>query len=249
MAMEATTRRILLVGGTGRTGRFTAAALQARGFTVRTLARDLDTAAAALPAGVELVQGRLQSRAVIDAAVVDVWAVVFVAAAIGSSDSHPMDVDFLGVQAVAAAAKTSGAQHFILLSSAGVTQPEHPHNATFSKVLKYKFKGEAALRASDLDYTIVRALGLRDRPGGQTGVRILQGDRIAFGEDIARADVAEFLAAVAGAVSGGEPAQSSGFAPDFALGSLKGATIEIYNDGRLPPHIWGHAGVRLRSDV
>lgn len=244
--MEAATRRVLLVGGAGRTGRFTARALLARGFLVRALVRDPKAAAAVLP-GVELVEGRLQSQAAIDAAVADIWAVVFVAAAVGSVDSHPIDVDFRGVQRVATAAKAGGARHFVLLSSAGVTQSEHPHNVTFHQVLKYKLKGEEALRASGLDYTIVRALGLRDRPGGETGVRLLQGDRIAFGEDIARADVGEFLASVTAAVGG--QAATDGFAPDFDRTSLTGATLEIYNDGRLPSHVWGHAGERLRGDV
>lgn len=246
--MEAILSRLLLAGGTGRTGRFTAAALEARGFQVRTLARDPAAAAALLP-GVELIEGRLQSQAVIEAAVAEVWGVVFVAAAVGSSDSHPMDVDYHGVRRLAAAAKAAGARHFILLSSAAVTQPEHPHNATFSKVLTYKRKGEEALRASGLDYTIVRALGLRDRPGGQMGVRMLQGDRIAFGEDIARADVADFLTAVAAAAAGQAPDPAGGFSPGFAPRSLIGATLEIYNDGRLPPRVWGHAGDRLRSDA
>jgi uncharacterized protein YbjT (DUF2867 family) len=150
--MEAATRKILLVGATGRTGRLTAAALLQRDFQVRALVRDPQTAATVIPS-VELIEGRLQSQAAIDAAVVDVWAVVFVAAAVGSIDSHPIDVDFRGVKHVASALKASGGRHFILLSSAGVTQAEHPHNGTFHQVLKYKLKGEDALRASGLDYT------------------------------------------------------------------------------------------------
>ncbi len=239
-------RGVLLVGAAGRTGRFTARALLQRGFQVRALVREPQAAAAALP-GVDLIKGLLQSQAAIDAAVAGVWAVVFTAAAVGSIDSHPIDVDFRGVQRLAAAARAGGAAHFILLSSAGVTQSEHPHNVAFHQVLKYKLKGEDALRASGLDYTIVRALGLRDRPGGQNGVRVLQGDRIAFGEDIARADVAEFLASVALAIGGDE--RPDGFEPNFDRASLTGATLEIYNDGRLAPRVWGHAGGRLRGDV
>jgi hypothetical protein len=81
------------------------------------------------------------------------------------------------------------------------------------------------------------------------GVRMLQGDRIAFGEDIARADVADFLAAVAAAAAGQAPDPAGGFSPGFEPRSLIGATLEIYNDGRLPPRVWGHAGDRLRSDA
>jgi hypothetical protein len=106
-------------------------------------------------------------------------------------------------------------------------------------VLKWKLQGEDALRRSGLRYTIVRALGLRARAAGVQGVRIVQGDRIAFGEDIARGDLAAFLADVVA------PEQATRFAAGFDAASLKDATCEVYNDGRIAGNVWASARARL----
>ena len=47
----------------------------------------------------------------------------------------------------------------------------------FDNVLIWKGKGEDAVRASGVPYTIVRPGGLTDKPGGQSGVRLEQGDK------------------------------------------------------------------------
>ena len=66
-------------------------------------------------------------------------------------------------------------------------------NKMFDNVLLWKAKGEAAVRASGVPYTIVRPGGLTDKPGGQSGVRLEQGDR---GTGlIPRADVARVCVA------------------------------------------------------
>ena len=51
-----------------------------------------------------------------------------------------------------------------------------------------KFKGEEALRASGLEYTVVRPGGLKDLPAGQSKLVIAQGDKGAGA--VSRADVA-----------------------------------------------------------
>ncbi len=237
-----TSYEVLLIGATGRTGRLAAAALLNRGLNVRALVRDIGIAKTILPANIEFTAGRLQTEAVIDEAVAGINAVLFTAAAIGSKDSTPAEIDYQAVARTALAAERAGVEHFVLMSSAGVTQPEHPHNSTFGNVLKMKLLGEESLRARRIPYTIVRALGLRDREGGLQGVRMLQGDRIAYGEDIARADAASFLADVVCSSS------ANGFPPAFERRSLMNSTFEIYNDARIPAGIWQSAARALTPD-
>jgi uncharacterized protein YbjT (DUF2867 family) len=238
---------ILVLGATGRTGRILVDRLIGRGAAVSALVRDPDAGRVTLGDTVRLVAGDLRDAAVLAEAASGCNRIVFVAAANGGvGRGTPREIDFGAVQALAAMLHPKTVERVLLLSSAAVTQPEHPHNCSFDAVLKWKLRGEQALRGSGLPYTIVRALGLRDRPGGVQGVRIVQGDRIAFGEDIARADVAHFLAdVIAGpGVSGG-----GGFAGGFDAASLRGATCEIYNDAGLPGGSWGAARSALLPDA
>jgi uncharacterized protein YbjT (DUF2867 family) len=97
-------------------------------------------------------------------------------------------VDFEGVRNIAMAAKAAGVQHYVQISSLGVTNPNHPLNR-FGKVMEWKLKGENAIRSSGVAYTIVRAGGLGDEAAGLSGIRALQGDKLDGGK-IPRADVA-----------------------------------------------------------
>ena len=236
--------RILILGATGRTGRILVALLEQRGHAVRALVRDMDSARQMLGPQAELTEGDLRDAAVLARAADGCRQIVFLAAAVGDPGRGvPRDIDFGAVAALASVLQPGQITRFVLLSSAAVTQPEHPHNCTFDSVLKWKLRGEEALRASGLPYTIVRALGLRDRLGGEQGIRIVQGDRIAFGEDIARADVAAFLADVVG------PTVPCGFADGFNAHSLIGATCEIFNDATIPPERWRARGSTLVPDT
>lgn len=190
MSAAASGDAILVIGATGRTGRVLVADLIGRGLPVRALVRDRETARALLGPAVELIQGDLRDPAGLTGALTGSGRIVFVAGSNGiEGRGTPRAIECDAVAAIVAALRPEAGRNFVLLSSAGVTQPEHPHNCTFDSVLKWKLQGEEALRRSGLRYTIVRALGLRDRAAGVQGVRIVQGDRIAFGEDIARGDL------------------------------------------------------------
>lgn len=234
---------LLLVGGTGRTGRILASHLLERGVACRALVRDAATARTVLGQDVGLVEGDLRDPGALATAAKGCNRVVFLAAATGDpSRGMPYEIDYGAAASLIGLLDASRIAHFVMLSSAGVTQPEHPHNCTFNGVLKWKLAAEKVLRGSRLPYTIVRALGLRDRPPSQSGIRIVQGDRIAFGEDIARGDVAAFLADVVA------PGSTTGFARDFDSPSLLGATCEIYNDGTTVPGCWVSAKPGLDLD-
>ena len=237
--MATAASRVLLFGATGRVGRLAVPALVDRGLRVRALVRDGAKAAQLLGTEAELVEGDLLSGELPPGLMRDVDVIVFTAGGAGAVGSNPRAVDYESVIEIAAQALAAGVKHMILVSSAAVTQVEHPHNCSFHSVLKWKWRGEQALRASGLAFTIVRALGLRDRPGGEQGIRIVQGDRIAFGEDVARADVAALLADMAGVCAAeAETPVAARLSPlscdRLSLKGLMNQTFEIYNDATAP---------------
>ena len=78
MPTTADSRRVLLVGATGRVGRFAARELAARGASVRALVRDKVRAAALLPDTVELHRGDLSQPGTLAGALEDIDAVLLV---------------------------------------------------------------------------------------------------------------------------------------------------------------------------
>lgn len=185
---------VLVAGATGRTGQQLVRELTTAGYRVRALVRDADSARAVLGDGVEYATGDVRQRPTIDAAMKDAR---FVISAIGATRKDPANspefVDYQGVRNLAEAAAAARLEQIVIVSSSGVTNKDHMLNRMFDNVLIWKGKGEEAVRASGVPYTIVRPGGLVDKPGGQAGVRLEQGDR-GTGV-IPRADVARVCVA------------------------------------------------------
>ena len=186
-----TSGAVLIVGATGRSGPAMIAALKAGGYSnLYALVRDASTAKTKLSSDIKLLQGDVREPASLRAAM---QGVTYIVSSLGANTfndpaNSPEMVDFQGVRNLAEAAKAAGVRHYVQVSSLGVTNPNHPLNR-FGKVMDWKLKGENALRASGVTYTIVRAGGLADEPGGKSGIRALQGDKLEGGR-ITRADVA-----------------------------------------------------------
>ena len=189
-----TSGAVLIVGATGRSGPAMIDALKAGGYThLFALVRDASTAKTKLSSDIKLLEGDVRDPASLKAAMQAMQGVSYIVSALGSNTfndpaNSPEMVDFQGVRNLAAAAKAAGVKHYVQISSLGVTNPNHPLNR-FGKVMDWKLKGENSLRASGVTYTIVRAGGLTDEPGGKSGIRALQGDKLEGGR-ITRADVA-----------------------------------------------------------
>ena len=231
-AAEAGEGRVLVAGGTGGTGRHVVAELLERGYSVRVLSRSGESVRAAFGEAVEAVEGDVRDPATLVAAVEDVRWVISTIGSSGRADpgNSPEAVDYRGVRhLVEAAVATGQVEHFVLVSSMGITQPTHPLNRFANNILLWKGLGENALRFSGLAYTIVRPGGLTDEPGGQGGILVGQGDTMDQGR-IPRADVARVSVAALGRDSAvrrtleivgdpaGEPAEVEavfeGLAPD-----------------------------------
>jgi len=179
----------LVAGATGGTGRALVRNLKAQGYAVRALVRDAAKAEVVLGDGIDYRVGDVRD---INTLRSSMTGVDYVISAIGASQSDPENgpeaVDYGGVANLATAAKEAGVKHFVLISSAGATQEDHYLNKMFKNVLRWKFRGEEALRASGLTYTIVRPGGLVNIPGGDEGLVFAQGDTTSG--RISREDVA-----------------------------------------------------------
>lgn len=172
---------VLVAGATGRTGREVVRQLREAGYRVKALVRDPAAAGGILGAaddGLEYFTGDVRERASTDAAVA---GSDYVISALGSTRKEPGDgpefVDYGGIRNLAQSAAGANVKQIVIVSSAGVTQEDHPLNAMFDNVLVWKGKGEQAVRDSGVPYTIVRPGGLVDRLGGENGVELQQGDR------------------------------------------------------------------------
>jgi uncharacterized protein YbjT (DUF2867 family) len=183
---------VLVAGATGGTGREVVRQALASGYRVRVLVRDEARARPVLGDDIEYAVGNVLEPATLGRAL---QGVDYVVSALGSNsqkepENRPERVDYGGVKSLAEAASRAGVKHFVLVSSMGVTQPDHYLNKAFDNILTWKLKGEDALRASGLRYTIVRPGGLRDEPGGKAGISAMQGDPKGIRAGIPRADVA-----------------------------------------------------------
>ena len=225
--------RVLVAGATGRTGSLVVAELLAQGYPVRAFVRSTAKAAERLGPDVEAVQGDLKDPDSIAAAMDGVGAVINAAgagAASGDESNTPEMVDYQGARNLAEAAAAAGVAQYVLVSSRGATHDDHYLNQMFDNVLIWKRRGEEAVAASGVAYTIVRPGGLGEGPGGNQTIIFEQGDTRLENIWINRADVARVcVAALANEdarnkvfeihAEDGEP--QSDFAAEFA--SLSGA--------------------------
>ena len=181
--------KILVAGGTGRTGQIIVRDLIANGYHPHLLVRDLDKATALFGEDVTLHQGDVRD---FETLLEPLSGMDVLISAIGSctpvGKNCPKRVDYEGVANLVRAAQINRVGHFILISSIAVTHPEHPLNR-FGKILDWKRKGEETLQHSGLNYTIIRPGGLKDTPRGGCALVFSQGDQ-ALGT-LSREDLAQ----------------------------------------------------------
>jgi uncharacterized protein YbjT (DUF2867 family) len=186
--------RVAIAGGHGKIALRLTRLLRDRGDDVVSLIRNPDHADDVRAAGGEPVVCDLESASAGDVAeaVRGADAVVFAAGAgPGSGSERKLTMDQGGAVKLIAAAKAAGIRRYVMVSSMGANADAGGED-TFSVYLRAKGAADAELRASGLDYTIVRPGGLTEGPG--TG-RVRLGERVGRGA-VPRADVAAVLAAV-----------------------------------------------------
>jgi uncharacterized protein YbjT (DUF2867 family) len=186
--------RVAIAGGHGQIAMRLAKLLSQRGDEVVALIRNPDHAddvrrAGAEPAGVDLEHATEDEVA---KAIAGSDAVVFAAGAgPGSGPARKETMDYGGAVKLIAAAKHAGVRRYVIVSSMGA-DPNAPGEDTFSVYLRAKGRADDAVRASGLDWTVVRPGGLTNDPG--TG-RVKLGENLPRGQ-VPRDDVAAVLAVV-----------------------------------------------------
>jgi uncharacterized protein YbjT (DUF2867 family) len=229
--------RVLVAGGSGRTGRYVMRELADGGIPFRATTRNVDEATGRLGAeatGVDWIAADLRDAEAARTAMRGIDHVICVIGSreLGGANSAEF-VDYGAVRNLVDAARAEGVRHFVLLTAIGVTDPQSPANRIFKGALEWRFKGEEHLRASGLDYTVVRPGGLVDDPAGVKGVLLAQGDdwRRLRGSTITRGDLAAVLVECLR-----NPAADR-------------LTFEIANDPALAPGAWRETLATLRPDL
>lgn len=210
--------QVLVTGATGRTGALVVQKLQQRPeqFTVKGFARSEQKANDLLGPTADVCIGDISSPADLQPALESCDALVILTSAtpqmaappepgqrpefVYPEGGTPEQVDYQGQLNQINAAKAAGVKHIVLVGSMGGTNEQHPLNRMANgNILIWKRKAEAYLIDSGLDYTIIRAGGLQDQPGGQRELIVGKDDTLlahppdGIPTSIPRADVAEVV--------------------------------------------------------
>jgi len=203
--MMSDSQPILVIGGTRGTGLLITRLLSQRGQGVRVLARKPERAARLFASSVEIVAGDLTKPETLSRALNGVRHVIFTA---GCRSGHPTSeprvkaVEHDGVVNTLTAAFQAGfAGRFLYMTAGGVMTKNLATtclNLWKGNTLLWRHRAESVIRASDVDYTIIRCGVLLNCAGGGHLIVVTQQPLpLAWRYRIARADVAEvFLAAL-----------------------------------------------------
>jgi len=157
---------IAIAGGHGKIALILGRLLAERGDTVRGLIRNPEQEDDLRAVGVEPVIADLESESDIASAIRGADAVVFAAGAgPGSGDARKKTVDLGGAVKLVEAAKAEGVSRYLIVSSMGAEKAPADGAEGFGAYLQAKFEADEAVRASGLDYTVVRPGGLTEDPG------------------------------------------------------------------------------------
>jgi uncharacterized protein YbjT (DUF2867 family) len=182
---------IVIAGGHGQIALRLARVLSARGDTVRSLIRNPGHEAGVHATGAEPVLADMERLDDLSEFVDGADAVVFAAGAgPGSGAERKRTVDLGAAVKLLEAARRTGARRYLMISSMGAGDPASGGEA-MAPYLQAKAEADAALAASDLDWTIVRPGRLTDDPG--TGL-VRVGPSLGGLREITRDDVAAVLA-------------------------------------------------------
>jgi uncharacterized protein YbjT (DUF2867 family) len=183
-------KTILVLGGTGKTGRHVVEKLIENNFNVRVLTRDVTSAHRKINPRAELIQGDLIKTPDFSSATEGIDAVIAAQGADGYPDTNgPELIDYRGVEKIIKSIKGNQV-HFVLMSAIYVTRKEHEWNKVGGPIY-WKAKSEDMLRKSNLPYSIVRASWLTNANLNLDSISAEQGDK---GDGkISREAVAEVL--------------------------------------------------------
>lgn len=189
--------RVVIAGGHGKVALRLAALLAGRGDVVTGVVRNPDHRADLETAGASAVVCDLETATTdeLTAHLTGADAVVFAAGAgPGSGIDRKDSVDRAAAVLLAEAATLAGVRRYLLVSATGVDdEPAPGTDEVWAAYLRAKKAAEDAVRAFDLDWTVLRPGRLTDDPA--TG-RVLLGPPPVQPADVTRDDTAAVLAAL-----------------------------------------------------
>lgn len=179
--------QVLVAGSTGKTGVRLVRELQERELNPVAMVRaESDTSK--LPEGVALRQADLTDLA--DDVTEGCDAVVFAAGSGGGTSAEMTDkVDRDGAKKLVDIAAANGVKRFVMLSSIGAGDPDP--DSELAHYLEAKHEADEHLKASELEYAILRPVSLTDEDGSG---KVRLGDQVDPKGKAARGDVARLLA-------------------------------------------------------
>jgi NADH dehydrogenase len=187
---------ILIAGGTGHMGPVLVSRLHARGESVRVLTRNPTRARARLGDTAELIEGDVRDMRSLQQAMRNVDSVVSAITGFGPGGAGTQEIDYKGNVNLISAAEAEAVSRFVLVSYQGAA-PNSP-----MELARMKHRAELALRASTLDWTIVRPTPFMELWAGIVGAPLVKkGKTTVFGRGdnpvnfIAECDVAWFVEA------------------------------------------------------
>lgn len=195
--------KVLVIGGTGDTGKLVIMRLLARARHVRVYARNPNKARDMFGSAVEIEAGQVDDEAAIASALAGVGTVLIslnAKAVSWKGGPGPKQINYEALAHILAAARKVQFQGRIVYVSSLYVLRRHRHplgiflNLILRRALTWNYRAEQLLAQSGFRYSIVRPGGLRDEPGGEYRILIDQGDRImGF---ISREDAADVIAQV-----------------------------------------------------
>lgn len=192
--------RVLVVGGTGRTGRLVVTEATAMGHHVTVAARNPDAARSLFTPAVQVVHADAHDPASIERALHDQDVVVL---SVSSSARKPGNVYSDAARAIVDGARGTTVSRAVVVSSGGVRPDDTGLPAWYRRVLIPLFMSdlyddmramERVFRESELAWTFVRAAYLGDRPRAAS-IRVEDDTNPKGGWRLGRADLAAFVAA------------------------------------------------------
>lgn len=209
-------KRVLVTGATGRTGSLTLQKLRQHPeeFEAIGFARSEAKVKELFGSTEGFVLGDITKQADLESALQGCQALIILTSAVPRMTAPPKTgerptfefapggmpeaIDYKGQQNQIDAAIAAGVEHIVLVGSMGGTQLNHPLNQLGQgNILVWKRRAEEYLIASGVDYTIIRAGGLLDQPGGLRELLVSKDDVFltqapnGIPPSVPRADVAE----------------------------------------------------------
>ena len=211
-------KRVLVTGATGRTGLLVVNKLSqlSDNFEVLGFARNAEKIKELFDSNEGFCTGNISDESSLETALRGCDCLVIVTSAVPKMKAPPQEgqrpefefeqggmpeqVDWIGQKNQIDIAKKLGINHIVLVGSMGGTNPNHPLNKIGNgNILIWKRKAEEYLINSGINYTIIRAGGLINEPGGKRELIVGKNDTLLenppndISTVIPREDVAELV--------------------------------------------------------